>query len=98
MDARDVGTGSPRIAEGAQVARGPRSRLVRRAALAVVGLATLAFAAPAARGHRDLQFTRGGADLDRPRRGDRGDLRPLRGGGWGGPWGGLCSAADSAAG
>ena len=47
MDARYVAAGSPGFAEEAQVARGPRSRLVRRAALAVVGLATLAFAAPA---------------------------------------------------
>jgi Glycine rich protein len=48
MDARYGAAGSLGLAEGAQVARGPRSRLVRRAALAVVGLATLAFAAPAA--------------------------------------------------
>ena len=48
MAARYVARGAPDFAEGAQVARGPRSRLVRRAALAVVGLSTLAFAAPAA--------------------------------------------------
>ena len=48
MDARHVAAGSPGFAEGAQVARGPRSRFVRRAALAVVGLSTLAFAASAA--------------------------------------------------
>ena len=47
MNARYVAA-SPRFAEEAQVARGPRSRLVRRAALAVVGLSTLALAAPAA--------------------------------------------------
>ena len=47
MDERYVAAGSPALAEEAQVARGQR-RLVRRAALAVVGLATLTFAAPAA--------------------------------------------------
>ena len=57
MDARDVAAGSPRISERAQVARGPRSRLVRRAALAVVGLATLAFAAPAAAATETFDFT-----------------------------------------
>ena len=51
------------------------------AALAVVGLATLGFAAPAAATHRDLQPHRRGADLDRPRRGHQRDLRPLRGAG-----------------
>ena len=38
---------SPSLTEGAEVARRPRPSLVRRAALAVVGLSTLAFAAPA---------------------------------------------------
>jgi hypothetical protein len=56
MDARYVGAGSARFAEDAQVARGPRSRLVRRAghspmALPYVALLTLllalACAAPA---------------------------------------------------
>ena len=57
MDARDVAAGSPRFSERAQVARGPRSRLVRRAALTVVGLATLAFAAPAAADTETFDFT-----------------------------------------
>ena len=56
MNARYV-AGSPRFAEGAQVARGPRSRLVRRAALAVVGLSTLALAAPAAATTETFNFT-----------------------------------------
>ena len=49
MDARYVGAGSPRLAEGAQVARRPRSSLVRRAALvlATLAVATLALAARA---------------------------------------------------
>ena len=48
---------SPRFTEEAQVARGPRSRLVRRAALAVVGLSTLAFAAPASATTETFNFT-----------------------------------------
>ena len=56
MDARNVGAGSPRFAEEAQVARRPR-RLVRRAALAVVGLATLGFAAPASAITETFNFT-----------------------------------------
>jgi Glycine rich protein len=56
MDARYV-AGSPRVAEEAQVARGPRSRLVRRAALAVVGLSTLALAAPASATTETFEYT-----------------------------------------
>ena len=49
MEARCVATGSPRFTEGARVAHGPRSRLVRCAALAfaTLALATLALAGPA---------------------------------------------------
>ena len=49
MDARYVAAGSPGFAEEAQVARSPRSRLVRRAALvlATLAVATLALAARA---------------------------------------------------
>ena len=57
MDARHVAAGSPGFAEGAQVARGPRSRFVRRAALAVVGLSTLAFAASAAATTATFNYT-----------------------------------------
>ena len=57
MDARYVAAGSPRYAAGAQIARGPRSRLVRRAALAVAGLSTLALAAPAAADTETFNFT-----------------------------------------
>ena len=49
MEARHAGTGSHRLVAGAQVAR--------RAALAVVGLATLAFAAPAAATTETFNFT-----------------------------------------
>ena len=49
MDARDVAAGSPRFAGGTQVARRPRSRLVRHVALALgaLALSTLALAARA---------------------------------------------------
>src|SRR3954447_2737110 len=49
MDERHAAAESPRLVEGAQVARRPRSSLRRRAALAVAtaALATLALAAPA---------------------------------------------------
>ncbi len=57
MEARHAGTGSHRLVTGALVARNPRSRLVRRAALAVVGLATLAFAAPASATTETFDFT-----------------------------------------
>ena len=50
MVARYAGAESPRLAEGRQVARGPRSRLMRRAALA---LATLAIGALALGAHAD---------------------------------------------
>jgi hypothetical protein len=50
LNARYVGAGSPRFDEGTQAARGPRSRLGRRAALVCAGLALamLAVAVPAA--------------------------------------------------
>ena len=57
MDGRHARAGSPGLAEAAQVAHGQRSRLVRRAALAVVGLSTLAFVAPAAATTETFEFT-----------------------------------------
>jgi VCBS repeat-containing protein len=57
MDSPYAAAGSPGFAEEAQVARSPRSRFVRRAALAVVGLSTLAFAAPASATTETFNFT-----------------------------------------
>ena len=80
MDARYVAA-SPRFAEGAQVARGPR-RLVRRAALAVVGLSTLVFAAPASATTETFNHTGAAQTWTVPAGVTERDLRPLRGAGW----------------
>ena len=75
MGTRRVAAGSPGFAEGAQVARGPRSRLVRRAALLFATLAIGALAL-AARADAYVYWTNLRHRHDRPRQPRRHGRQP----------------------